>query len=173
MKSAIRAGVLTISDRCSRGVTVDTSGPALAALLRTRLGAEIMRTACVPDEVDQIAATFLEWAAPQLALDLVVSTGGTGLAPRDVTPEAAARIIERPHAGLMELARMRCYEKTARTYLSRGIAGTVGRTLLITLPGSTRGCTEMLEAMMDVLAHAVETLRGEVVDDGRGVNCVG
>ena len=71
------------------------------------------------------------------------------------------------HAGLMELARLRCYAKTARTYLSRGVAGTINQTLLITLPGSPRGATEMLEALLDILPHAIETLRGEVQDDGR------
>jgi molybdopterin biosynthesis enzyme MoaB len=77
------------------------------------------------------------------------------------------RVIERPHAGLMELARARCAVKTARTYLSRGVAGTRGRTLIITLPGSPRGSSENLEALLDILPHAIETLRGEVQDDGR------
>lgn len=163
----IRAAVLTVSDRCSRGQAVDTSGPSLCTMLRDKLGAEIVETAIVPDERDQIAAVFKRWAAVTPAIDLVISTGGTGLAPRDVTPEAAMSVIERPHAGLMELARMRCYAKTARTYLSRGVAGTLGRTLIITLPGSPRGATENLEALLDILPHAVETLRGEVQDDGR------
>lgn len=165
--SAIRAAVLTCSDRCSRGETVDTSGPALCEILRSKLGAEIVATRVLPDDVPQLAACFREWAKPEMRIDLVISTGGTGLAPRDVTPEAAAEVIERPHAGLMELARMRCYAKTARTYLSRGVAGTCGRTLIITLPGSPRGATENLEALLDILPHAVETLRGEVQDDGR------
>jgi molybdenum cofactor synthesis domain-containing protein len=163
----IRVAVLTVSDRCSRGQAVDTSGPALAAMAKERLGAEIAATACVPDETDQIAAVFMNWARPEQRIDLVVSTGGTGLAPRDVTPEAAMRVIERPHAGLMELARMRCSAKTVRTFLSRGVAGTRGRTLIMTLPGSPRGATENFEALLDILPHAIETLRGEVQDDGR------
>jgi molybdenum cofactor synthesis domain-containing protein len=162
----IRAAVLTVSDRCSRGEAADTSGPALVEMLRSRLGAEVVDSRCVPDEQTQIAGCFAEWAK-RGGIDLVLSAGGTGLAPRDVTPEAAASVIERPHSGLMELARMRCYQKTPRTYLSRGVAGTRGRTLIVTLPGSQRGCTEMLEALLDVLPHAVETLRGEVTDDGR------
>lgn len=163
----IRAAVLTVSDRCSRGETEDESGPAVAAMLLGRLGAEVVERACVPDEVDRIAAAFRAWADPRRRIDLAVSTGGTGLSPRDVTPEAAERVLERRHAGLMELARLRCYEKTARTFLSRGVAGTAGRTLILTLPGSVRGATENLEALLDVLPHAIETLRGEVQDDGR------
>lgn len=165
-RAPIRAAVLTVSDRCSRGEAVDTSGPLLAELLRTRLNAEIRSAACVPDEVAPIAAKFVEWASAD-AVDLIVSTGGTGLAPRDVTPEAAISVFERHHSGLMELARMRCYAKTPRTFLSRGVAGTIGRTLILTLPGSPRGATENLDALLDILPHAIETLRGEVQDDGR------
>lgn len=167
MSAAIRAAVLTVSDRCSRGEAVDTSGPALAAMLREQLGAEIVATACVPDEAEQISARLRAWSASAQRIDLVVSTGGTGLAPRDVTPEAAMRVIERRHDALLELARLRCFEKTPRTFLSRGIAGTAGRTLIITLPGSPRGATENLDAILDILPHAIETLRGEVQDDGR------
>lgn len=163
----IRAGVLTVSDRCSRGEAVDTSGPALCELLRTGLGATVVATRCLPDEKDQLAACFVEWSRAGAAIDLILSTGGTGLAPRDVTPEAALSVIERQHPGLMELARLRCMSKTPRTFLSRGIAGTLGRTLILTLPGSLRGSTENLEAILDILPHAIETLRGEVKDDGR------
>lgn len=163
----IRAAVLTVSDRCSRGDAVDTSGPALVELLRSRLGAEIAATRCLPDEQDGLAACFSEWSQTAAAIDLVLSTGGTGLAPRDVTPEAALAVIERRHEGLMELARHRCSAKTPRAYLSRGVAGAAGRTLIITLPGSLRGATETLEALLDLLPHAIETLRGEVQDDGR------
>lgn len=163
----IRAAILTVSDRCSRGEARDTSGPALARMLESRLNAEIASTRCLPDERDQLSACFVDWSRPEAGIDLVLSTGGTGLAPRDVTPEAAKAIIEREHPGLMELARLRCSAKTPRTYLSRGIAGVRGRTLILTLPGSERGSTEMLEALLDLLPHAIETLRGEVQDDGR------
>lgn len=167
----IRAAVLTVSDRCSRGETTDTSGPALCAMLRGRVNAEIVATRCLPDEREQLAACFVEWSKTDdrggAVIDLILSTGGTGLAPRDVTPEAARRVFEREHSGLMELARLRCMCKTPRTFLSRGVAGTIGRTLILTLPGSLRGSTEILEALLDILPHAVETLRGEVQDDGR------
>lgn len=163
----IRAAVLTVSDRCSRAETVDTSGPALVEMLRARLNAAIVATRCLPDDRRQLAACFVEWSRPDAHIDLIVSTGGTGLAPRDVTPEAARDVLEREHSGLMELARMRCLAKTPRAFLSRGVAGTIGRTLILTLPGSPRGATENLEAILDILPHAIETLRGEVQDDGR------
>lgn len=167
MSVAIRAAILTVSDRCSRGEAVNGSGPALTAMVRDRLGGEVVDAACVPDERERISAALRAWAEPSRRIDLVLSTGGTGLSPRDVTPEAALEVLERRHDGLMELARARCGAKTARAYLSRGVAGTVGRTLVITLPGSVRGATETLEALLDVLPHAIETLRGEVQDDGR------
>ncbi len=167
----VRAAVLTVSDRCSRGEATDTSGPALCAMLRERVGAEIVATRCLPDDIDQLARCFAEWSRVDergdARIDLIISTGGTGLAPRDVTPEAAKSVLEREHSGLMELARLRCLSKTPRTFLSRGVAGTIGRTLILTLPGSLRGSTENLEAILDILPHAIETVRGEVQDDGR------
>ena len=163
----LRAAVLTISDRCSGGTTTDTSGPALVDMLRERLAADVCASACVPDLVQSIAAQLRQWACDAPRPDVVLTTGGTGLAPRDVTAEATQSVIERPHEALLELARRRCYAHTPRTYLSRGVAGTLGRTLIINLPGSKRGSTQMLEALLDVLPHAVETLRGDVMDDGR------
>jgi molybdenum cofactor synthesis domain-containing protein len=124
-------------------------------------------TACLPDEPAQLEKQFREWSRPGAGIDLILSTGGTGLAPRDHTPEAATRVIDRPHPALMELARIRCMAKTARTFLSRGVAGAAGNTLILTLPGSPRGATENLEALLDILPHAIETIRGEVQDDGR------
>ena len=167
MSGPIRVAVLTVSDRCSRGQAEDTSGPSLCRIARERLGAEIIATACLPDEPAQLEAQFRAWSRPEAGIDLILSTGGTGLAPRDRTPEAAGRVIDRPHPALMELARIRCMPGTARTFLSRGVAGAAGNTLIITLPGSPRGATENLEALLDILPHAIETLRGEVQDDGR------
>lgn len=163
----IRVAVLTISDRCSRGQTQDTSGPALVELARTTLNAQLLPLDCVPDEIDVIADKLRCLATGNEPPDLVLTTGGTGLAPRDVTPEATLSVIERRHSGLMELIRRRCYDKTPRAYLSRGEAGTLNRTLIINLPGSPRGAVESLEALLDILPHAIETLRGEVQDDGR------
>ncbi len=167
MTRPVRAAVLTVSDRCSRGQATDTSGPALCDMLRSRLAAVIAATRCLPDEPALLSACFVEWSHAAPAIDLILSTGGTGLAPRDTTPEAALAVFERRHDGLMEFARARCAAATPRTYLSRGVAGTIGQTLILTLPGSQRGCTEMLSALLDILPHAIDTLRGDVLDDGR------
>jgi len=163
----MRIAILTVSDRCSRGETVDTSGPALADLTRAQLNAEVVATACLPDERSQLGEQLRQWALHDPKPDLILTTGGTGLAPRDLTPEATLDVLERRHAGLMELIRLRCYEKTPRAYLSRGEAGTLGQTLILNLPGSQRGASESLQALLDILPHAIETLRGEVRDDGR------
>jgi molybdenum cofactor synthesis domain-containing protein len=161
-----RVAVLTVSDRCFRGEREDLSGPALCKVVREKLGWEIAATSCLADEREQLTRQFRTWCDQGAGgpIDLVLSTGGTGLSPRDVTPEAAMEVITRPHPALMELARLRCLPKTARTYLSRGVAGVSNRTLILTLPGSPRGATENLEALLDVLPHAIETLRGEVRD---------
>jgi cyclic pyranopterin phosphate synthase len=159
--SGITAAVLTVSDRCTRGEAVDTSGPALVALLSERLGAEILATECVPDDGPTIRDQLLSWANDNPRPDLIVTTGGTGLGPRDVTPEATAAALDRRHGGLLELVRQRCSAKTSRVFLSRGEAGTIGQTLVVNLPGSERGATESLEALLDILPHAVEMLHGK------------
>lgn len=163
----MKIAVLTISDRCARGEMTDGAGPALAAVARDRLSADVAWTACVPDEADLIAGQLRRWAAGPDAPDLILSTGGTGLGPRDITPEATASVLDRRHPGLLELARLRCYPGSPRAFLSRGEAGTIARTLVVNLPGSTRGATEMLEALLDVLPHAVQILRGEAGDHPR------
>lgn len=159
-----RFGVLTISDRCFRGEAKDTAGPALARLLEEQLAAAPAKTGLVADERDQIRATIAEWASEDDPPGLIITTGGTGLAPRDVTPEATRDVIEREHPGLMELVRAKGAQATPRSYLSRGIAGTVGRTLVINLPGSPKGSVESLEALLELLPHAVALVRDEPID---------
>ncbi len=163
----IRVAILTVSDRCSRGEAVDTSGPALAARAADQLGAELVASRCVPDEMEQIADALRQLAAMAPPPDLVLTTGGTGLAPRDVTPEATLAVLDRQHAGLMELIRARCGVSTPRAYLSRGIAGAIGRTLVLNLPGSERGAVESLDALADVLPHALGVLSGTAPDHPR------
>ena len=160
----MKIAVLTISDRCSRGEMMDTAGPALAQLAAESLTGTIVATALVPDEREQIINQLRGWSEQAEAPDLILTTGGTGLGPRDITPEATAAILDRRHPGLLELARLRCLQKTPRTFLSRGEAGTINRSLVINLPGSLRGATEMLDAMLDILPHAVQMLRGEPGD---------
>ncbi len=157
--------ILTISDRCSQGQAIDGSGPALAELCQRSLAASVTTRACVPDEIPAIQQVLRTWCLELTPRpDLILTTGGTGLSPRDVTPEATREILERFHPGLLELARLRCLPKTPRAFLSRGEAGTLGRTLIINLPGSPRGACEYLEALVDVLPHAIMMLRGENLD---------
>ena len=159
---AIRAGVLTISDKASRGERTDTSGIAIGELLAT-IDAAVQRSEVVPDEAPQIAATLRAWADSD-ELDLIVTTGGTGLGPRDVTPEATAEVIERPVPGLGELMRSVGLTHTPMAALSRGVAGVRGRCLILNLPGSEKGVRQNLSAVLDLLPHAVELLRGRVGD---------
>ncbi len=166
MSEPIRVCVLTVSDRCSRGEAIDTSGPGLGEIMVTKLGAVVVERACVPDVQGQIVGQIGEWARERVQPDLILTTGGTGLASRDVTPEATRKLLEREHSGLIDLMQLRCYEKTPRTFLSRAVAGTIGRTLVINLPGSRRGSAECLEALLDILPHAIQTIRDEVKDHG-------
>ncbi|GIW75331.1 MAG: molybdenum cofactor biosynthesis protein [Phycisphaerae bacterium] len=170
MTVSFRVAILTCSDRCSLGQTADTSGPALARLVTKQLPGIVVATHCLPDDMDQISNKLVEWAHVTPPIDLILTTGGTGLAPRDVTPEATARVLERRHPGLLELARLRCMNKTPRVYLSRGECGTLGRSLIINLPGSERGAVETFVSLLDVLPHALQILRGEVQDHGRPDN---
>lgn len=158
----IRAGVLTISDKASRGEREDTSGAAIIELLST-IDASVERSQVVPDEHEQIVAALRSWADSD-ELDLIVTTGGTGLGPRDVTPEATAEVIERPVPGLGEAMRAAGLKHTPMAALSRGVCGVRGRCLIVNLPGSPKGVRENLTAVIDMLPHAVELLRGRVGD---------
>lgn len=160
MTSPVRAGVLTVSDRCFRGEMADTAGPAVVDVLRDDLRAHAEHTAIVPDEAEAIERTLRAWLGGTPAPELICTVGGTGFGPRDLTPEAVSRVIERPAPGLMELSRARCCARTPLAALSRGVAGAVRGTLIITLPGSQRGAVETLQALTDVIPHALEMLRG-------------
>lgn len=154
----IRVGILTVSDRSARGERADLSGPALAQAVAERLaGAEVVATGIVPDEREEIAA-WLRAGADELALDLILTTGGTGFAPRDVTPEATRSVIEREAPGLAEAMRSESLRVTPHAMLSRAIAGIRGRTLIINLPGSPKAAVENLVTVLSVLPHAVELL---------------
>ena len=165
MKDPIRYAVLTVSDRCAAGEREDLGGPAVIDAMSRLFDAELIQSSIVPDEQAGITDALRAWLNGQDAIDLIFTTGGTGLASRDVTPEATIPVLERRHDALLELARRRCYDITPMTYLSRGVAGTAGQTLIINLPGSPRGVVEMIEAIADVLPHAVHTVRDEVKDD--------
>jgi molybdenum cofactor synthesis domain-containing protein len=155
----LRAAVLTVSDKGSRGERVDTAGPAVQEVLRGA-GAEVTTTAVVADERAAIAAQLRHWADGG-AVDLIVTTGGTGLAPRDVTPEATLDVAERLVPGIAEVMREAGRRSTHLAALSRSVVVTRGRTLIVNLPGSERGARESLQAVLELLPHAVELLRGD------------
>ncbi len=161
-----KAAILTCSDRCARGEAEDRSGPALAEAARKHLDAEIIAMACVADDIPAIQARLREWSSGNQAVDLILTTGGTGLSPRDNTPEATRPLIGKCAPGLMELGRLRCLSKTPRAYLGRGEAGLINRTLVLNLPGSPRGAVEFLESLADVLPHALAIARGANHDHG-------
>lgn len=152
------AAVITVSDKGYRGEREDTSGPALCARLRED-GYEVVYTALVPDERAQIAQA-IRTAADERKAALVLTTGGTGFSPRDITPEATAEAVERPTPGLAELMRAESMKITPRGCLSRGIAGIRGGSLIVNLPGSRKAALENLEAVMPALGHGLEILRG-------------
>ena len=160
----MRAAILTLSDKGSRGERVDESGPALSAWLAEQ-GVTTIQTRIIADERDQIVAVLTEWADSDTA-DLILTTGGTGVSPRDITPEATLQVVERVIPGLGELMRIRSLEKTPMASLSRAVAGIRKQSLIINLPGSPKGALENLEAVWPVLGHAVEKIRGGQEDCG-------
>lgn len=159
----VQARVLTVSDRASQGVYDDISGPAIRTMLLDA-GFDVPEPEIVPDEKDVIADRLrtLADAAP-----LVVTTGGTGLAPRDVTPEATRQVIEYEVPGLAELMRAAGFRKTPMAALSRSLAGVRGGSLIVNLPGSVKGATESLEAVVPVLQHACRLLQGDSTGHSR------
>lgn len=158
LASAARtAAVVTVSDRAAAGVYEDATGPAVSVLLAGR-GYEVVRALVVPDERAEIESALVHAAECDVAL--VVTCGGTGLSPRDVTPEAAAAVCERMVPGIGEAMRAASMRVTSRACLSRATAGIRGRTLIVNLPGSPRAATENLEAVIDPIGHGLDTLRG-------------
>ena len=149
----MKAAVLTVSDRVSRGEAADGSGDALEELLRGD-GYSVVRRV-VPDEADEIAAAIEALAG---AAELVLTTGGTGLAPRDVTPEATRTVLQREAPGIAEALRADSIAKTPHGLLSRGAAGVLGRTLVVNLPGSTGGCRDGYALLRPALGHALSLL---------------
>jgi molybdopterin adenylyltransferase len=156
----MRIGVLTASDRASKGEYEDLSGPLAVQILRDHFVIDAFEFAVVPDDRATIAATLRHWC-DDLDLALVVTTGGTGFAPRDITPEATGDVLMREAPGLAEAMRSASLAKTPHAMLSRARAGIRGRTLIVNLPGSPKAVRENLETLLPALPHAVELLRGE------------
>lgn len=160
---AITAAVITVSDKGSRGERIDTSGPNLCAVLRDR-GYEIVYTSLVPDEKEDIQRELLH-AADSIGANLILTTGGTGFSPRDITPEATLPLLERLTPGIPEAMRAESMRITPKGCLSRSVAGIRHRSLIINLPGSKKAAEENLLAVLDPIVHGIEILTGEGSDD--------
>ena len=154
-----KVGILTLSDKGSRGEREDLSGRAIRELLDPA-SYRVDLYAVIPDEREQIVETLVEWVDDR-GLDLVLTTGGTGLSPRDVTPEATERVIERAIPGMAEAMRWASLQKTPHAMLSRAVVGVRGRCLVANLPGSPRGVRENLQVLLPALPHALEKLQGD------------
>lgn len=153
-----KAAILTSSDRCSRGASEDLSGKLIVEMIKS-VGGEAAACDIVPDEADRIKEKLLHYC-DALKVDVVFTTGGTGFSGRDVTPEATAQVIKKNIPGLPELMRMEGLKRTRKAVLSRGICGIRGDTIIINLPGSPKAVRESLEAVLDLIPHALEMLRG-------------
>ncbi len=161
--TAVRAGIITVSTRGAAGERADESGPAMREAL-TAAGHEVSSSALVPDDVAKVANAILD--AVRAGANVVLTSGGTGLSPNDVTPEATRRVIDREVPGIAEALRARSLAKTPHGMLSRGVAGAVGASLVVNLPGSPRAVKESLEVLLPVLPHALELLAGESGETG-------
>jgi molybdopterin adenylyltransferase len=155
----IQAGVITVSDKGSAGQREDQSGPEVERILKT-IGIEVIRRAVVPDEMQQIRDAIVDFADHR-KIDLIVTTGGTGVAPRDVTPDATLGVIDKEVPGMAEAMRRESYKITPHALISRAVVGIRGLTLIINLPGSPKGVRENLAVLLPALPHAIEKIKGD------------
>jgi molybdenum cofactor synthesis domain-containing protein len=160
----LTVGILTISDRGWRGEREDKSGEAIKQIIAA-LDVHLVRYDIVPDDKEIICQRLAQWADEE-GVNLIVTTGGTGLSPRDVTPEATLTVVERIVPGFAEAMRAESLKKTPMAMLSRGVAGIRGSSLIINLPGSPKAVRECLEVILPALPHALEVLKGEAVECG-------
>lgn len=153
---SIRIGIVTVSDRSSHGDRLDVSGPALVKAASNQ-GWQVTRTTVLPDDIGQLMELLTEWADSG-EMDIILTTGGTGFSPRDVTPEATQAVIQRPTPGLTEAMRAASLRITPHAMLSRATAGIRSHTLIVNLPGSPKGAIENLAVLVPVLPHAIQLL---------------
>jgi molybdopterin adenylyltransferase len=158
----LRAVVITVSDRGARGEREDGSGPEIARLIQA-IGMEIVGRQIIPDEKELIRLTLIDWSDGEKT-DLILTTGGTGVSPRDVTPDATREVIEREIPGMAEAMRHQSLTLTPHAMISRAMAGIRGRTLIINLPGSPKGARENLSVILPALVHAIEKIKGDDKD---------
>jgi molybdenum cofactor synthesis domain-containing protein len=158
------AGILTISDKGSRGERQDKSGEAIRQIF-SAMDVRIVNCDIIPDDKELIVQKLVKWADED-SLDVIITTGGTGLTPRDVTPEATLAVVDRIVPGFAEAMRAESLKKTPHAMLSRAVVGTRGKCLIINLPGSPKAVRECLEVILPALPHAVETLKGQAAECG-------
>jgi molybdenum cofactor synthesis domain-containing protein len=161
----IKVGILTISDKGSRGEREDLSGKVIEEIVK-KINGEVKYYQIIPDEKDIIQEELIK-TVDKLHLDLILTTGGTGLAKRDVTPDATLEVIEKEVSGISEIIRSESFKKTNRAILSRGVAGIRKKSLIINLPGSPKGVRESLEIVLEALPHGIEILKGQATECGR------
>ncbi len=163
----ITVAILTLSDKASRGEREDMSGPAIKDIIQTIHG-RVDYYEVIPDEKDLIKEKLTDYSNK---VDLILTTCGTGLSPRDVTPDATLEVIQRPVPGIAEALRAEGFKKTDRALLSRAVAGILGNALIINLPGSPKAIRESLEVLKGVLTHAIEKIRGCTNDCAAQEDC--
>jgi len=161
----IKAAIITVSDKGARGQREDISGETIRFILE-KIEAQVVEYKIVPDEIDLIRQAIIE-AVDRIKVDLVLTTGGTGLAARDVTPEATEGVIEKTVSGISEIIRMESFKKTPKAILSRAIAGIRKTSLIINLPGSPKGVRESLNVILEALPHGIDILKGEASECGK------
>lgn len=161
----MKIGILTISDRGARGEYEDRSGPLIAQILAANTSWQISHKAIIPDEFEVIVQTLEQWCDEEV--NLLLTTGGTGFAPRDITPEATKQVIERETPGIVEALRMESLKITRHAMLSRAVAGIRGQTLIINMPGNPKAVKENLDVLLPVLPHALELLMGGTGSESR------
>jgi molybdopterin adenylyltransferase len=161
----IKVGILTISDKGSRGEREDLSGKIIKDII-AKIGGEVKCYKIIPDEKEMIKKELIK-TVDKLHLDLILTTGGTGLAKRDVTPDATLEVIEKEVSGISEIIRSESFKKTNRAILSRAVTGIRKESLIINLPGSPKGVRESLEIILEALPHGIEILKGQTTECGR------